>query len=375
MKHPIAAPALLAISLLAAPAGAQTFDSSAGPLTVEPVVTGLDRPWAFAFLPDFAETGAMLITEKGGALRLHENGALATVAEIDVSSRGQGGLLDVALARDFAESGEIYLTYAANDGLVSTRTEVLRATLVRSPEPALADRVVIFRQTPSVATGRHYGSRIVVEEVGSLFVTIGDRGEREEAQNTGSHQGVVIRIGRDGAPHPGNPFLDGGGRPEIFSYGHRNAQGAALDGAGTLWTVEHGAQGGDEVNRPEAGRNYGWPVISYGRHYSGAKIGVGTAKAGMEQPVHYWDPSIAPSGLAVYRGDLFPAWQGDLLVGALKFRLLSRLDVEDGRIVGEERLLDRAFGRIRDVRSGPDGAIWFATDEGDGAVYRVAPAG
>lgn len=367
--------AIVAASL-AAPAAAETFESSAGPLAVEPVVTGLDQPWAFVFLPGFEETGGMLVTEKSGALRLFGDGALSApiAGAPEVSSRGQGGLLDVALARDFAASGEIYLSYAAPDGPGASRTEVARARLVRTPEPRLEDLTVIFRQAPSQSTTRHYGSRIVIAEDDSLFITVGDRGQREEAQDTSRHQGSVIRIMRDGTPHPGNPFLNGGGRPEIFSYGHRNPQGAALDADGGLWTAAHGARGGDEINRPEVGRNYGWPVISYGRHYSGGEIGVGAAKEGMEQPLHYWDPSIAPSGLAIYEGDLFPDWRGDLLVGALKFRLLSRLDVEGGEIVGEERLFADEFGRVRDVRVGPSGAIWFATDDDNGAIYRVTPA-
>lgn len=371
MRH-----AAFALMLLAAPAGAETFESSAGPVRVDPVVEGLDRPWSFAFLPDFAETGAMLIVEKPGALRLFANGELSPplAGAPQAADRGQGGLLDVALARDFESSGEIYLSYAAEDG-DGLATHVARARLARDPAPRLEETTVIFRQSPARSTTRHFGSRIVPLEDGSLFVTFGDRGGSDDAQDLSSHIGSIVRIERDGAPHAGNPFIDRpGARPEIWSYGHRNAQGAALGPDGALYTSEHGAQGGDEVNRVERGRNYGWPVISYGRHYSGAKIGVGFEREGMEQPIHYWDPSIAPSGLAIYGGDLFPAWKGDIFVGALKFRLISRLDVENGRIVGEERLFEGDFGRIRDVREGPDGAIWFATDRDPGAVWRVSPA-
>ncbi|MEL6980236.1 MAG: PQQ-dependent sugar dehydrogenase, partial [Pseudomonadota bacterium] len=208
-------------------------------------------------------------------------------------------------------------------------------------------------------------------------ITTGDRGERRRAQDQDGHIGKVIRIRPDGSVPEDNPHLgEAGVAPEIWSTGHRNAQGAAKHPeTGALWTVEHGARGGDEINRPEAGRNYGWPRISYGTHYSGASIGEGTAAEGLEQPMFYWDPSIAPSGLAFYEGDLFPAWRGDLFVGALKFGLISRLDVEDGAIVDEERLFEGEFGRIRDVRSGPDGALWFLTDSPEGGVYRATPAG
>jgi glucose/arabinose dehydrogenase len=247
---------------------------------------------------------------------------------------------------------------------------------VRDADLRLEDAEVIFRQEPPQSTGHHFGSRIVIAEDGSLFITIGDRGEAEYAQDLTRHQGSIVRILPDGRPHPENPFIGNqrGWREEIFSYGHRNPQGAARGPDGTLWTVEHGARGGDEINRPQIGRNYGWPVISFGRQYSGGKIGVGTAATGMEQPLYYWDPSIAPSGLTVYDGDLFPDWRGDLIAGALKFQLLSRLDVDNGRIVGEEQLLQEEFGRIRDVRTGPDGAIWFTVDDDPSGIWRMAPA-
>lgn len=371
----LAALALSFVTFAAAPVTAEDIhDSSAGPLLVERVVDGLEQPWGFAFLPGGPEEG-VLITEKSGALRLFADGRLSAPipGAPEVADRGQGGLLDVALAPDFATTGEIYLSYAAPDGVFAAQTRVARARL--APGPRLEDLTVIFRQEPSQSGGRHFGSRIVVAPDGSLFVTIGDRGEEGEAQNLAAHQGSVLRITRDGAPHAANPYLDQpGAKPEIWSFGHRNPQGAALDGDGVLWTVEHGAQGGDEINRPERGANHGWPVISYGRHYSGAKIGAGQRAAGMAQPVHYWDPSIAPSGLVVYEGDMFPDWRGDLLVGALKFRLLSRLDLEDGEVRREERLFKGAYGRIRDVRVAPDGAIWFATDRRDGGLYRVSAA-
>ncbi|MEM7544451.1 MAG: PQQ-dependent sugar dehydrogenase [Pseudomonadota bacterium] len=381
MKHEIRLPRLAASAAALAlvttsVATAQTFDTSAGPVEVTKVVADLDDPWAFAFLPDFADSGAMLITEKDGTLRLFETatGPVSVAGVPDVAARGQGGLLDVALAVDFAETGLIYLSYASRtDG--GSQTRVAQGRLVRGDAPRLEDVEVIFRQEPAQSTSRHFGSRILVADDGSLFVTIGDRGERSNAQDLTRHQGKIVRILPDGSPHPENPFIgnERGWREEIFSYGHRNPQGAVLTADGTIWTTEHGAQGGDEVNRPEAGMNYGWATISYGEHYGGGRIGTGTEAEGMEQPVYYWDPSIAPSGLTYYTGTLFPEWQGDLIGGALKYRLVFRLDMEDGRVVGEERLLTREFGRIRDVRSGPDGAIWFAAEGRGSAIYRMAP--
>ncbi len=360
---------LIALFLTPHVSCAETFETSAGQVKVEKIVGGLENPWAFAFLPD----GDLLITERPGRLRLFSDGALSEpIAGLpDIRASGQGGLLDVALSADFATSGEIYLSYAAPDGFRSAQTQVSRARLAGD---RLEDVTIVFTQEPSQSTTRHFGSRIVVAKDGSLFITVGDRGERSYAQDLTRHQGSVIHVTRDGDPHPGNPFLNSGRgwRPEIHSYGHRNPQGAAMDSAGVLWTLSHGAQGGDELNRIEAGKNYGWPAISYGEHYGGGQIGAGPSAPGMEQPVYYWDPSIAPSGLAIYEGDMFPEWRGDIFAGALKFQLISRLDMEGGRVVGEERLFSREFGRIRDVRVAPDGAIWFATDSGDGAIYRVS---
>lgn len=356
--------------LISTAAMAQTYDSSHGRLKVEKIVSGLEHPWAFAFLPD----GAILITERPGRLRLFDGQLSPPVANLPpIAQVRQGGLLDVAIAPDYAETGVIYLTYSAFKG-GGAQTQAASARLVRTAPMHLTDGKIIFQQEPPQRSGVHFGSRIVVVGDGSLFITVGDRGQRDEAQNTHAHQGGVMRILPNGAPHPENPFLNGGGLPEIWSFGHRNPQGAVLGDDGDLWTVEHGAKGGDEINRPLSGRNYGWPVISYGKHYSGFKIGEGTEKPGMEQPEFYWDPSIAPSGMAQVSGDMFPDWKGDLLVGALKYRLISRLTVEDGEITGEERLFEGAFGRVRDVRMGPDGAIWFATDSADGGIYRVTPA-
>jgi glucose/arabinose dehydrogenase len=223
--------------------------------------------------------------------------------------------------------------------------------------------------------GRHFGSRIAVASDGTLFFTIGDRGDGDRAQDMNDHAGAVLRINPDGSVPSDNPFANGGGAPELWSKGHRNAQGMDFDSeTGVLYSVEHGARGGDEINRPEPGLNYGWPVISYGRHYSGGEIGIGTAAEGYEQPVYYWDPSIAPGGMAVYRGEMFPEWDGDLLVAALKYQMLVRLDLdsETGEVLGEERFLKGAYGRIRDVIVAPDGALLMVTDDDNGAVLRLS---
>ncbi len=377
----------LAIALAAAlgaagadrPAAAETrtHESSIGPLAVTKVADGFANPWAVAFLP----SGAFLVTERPGRLRLvSAAGAIsAPIAGLpEIAARGQGGLLDVALAPDFASSGVIFLSFSEPAGS-GARTAVVRARLDRSgAAPRLADVRFIFRMTPATSGGRHFGSRIVVARDGALFVTTGDRGQRPTAQELDMHMGKVVRISPEGGAPADNPFVStAGALPEIWSFGHRNPQGAALDPAtGRLWVVEHGAAGGDEINQPEAGKNYGWPVISYGTHYSGAKIGVGVSAPGMEQPAFYWDPSIAPSGMAIYAGDEFPEWRGDIFVGALKFRLISRVDRDaSGAITGrEERLLAGDYGRIRDVRVGPEGALWFLTDSSSGGLYRVTKA-
>jgi glucose/arabinose dehydrogenase len=376
-------PALLLLSLVLAvpvPAAAQEFESRDYALTVERLPGELDHPWGMTFLPD----GALLVTERPGRLRILE-GAAGGAEGVRLSepitglprvyASGQGGLLDVALDPAFSENRLIYLSYAeAGDG--GAGTAVARARLNREAL-ALDGLQVIFRMQPKTSGGRHFGSRLVFGADGALFVTLGDRGERERAQDPGVNRGQVVRINPDGSIPADNPFVGRAGyRPEIWSFGHRNPQGAALHPeTRELWTIEHGARGGDEVNRPLPGRNYGWPVISYGRHYSGGQIGVGTEKEGMEQPVYYWDPSIAPGDATFYDGDLFPAWQGDLLVTALKYRLLVRLDMEDGEVTGEERLLEGLGQRLRDVEVGPDGAIYLLPDEDGAAVLRVTPAG
>ena len=335
------------------------------------VARGLEHPWGLAFLPD----GRLLVTERAGRMRVvARDGTLSAPLSglPPVAAQGQGGLLDVALDRQFTANRTIYFSFAEpGDG--GAGTSVARARLEAT---GLDDVRVIFRQMPKVRGGLHFGSRIVQAPDGNLFVALGERYQRDRAQDLGTHLGKVVRIRPEGGAAPGNPFAGrAGAQPEIWSYGHRNAQGAALDPAtGLLWTVEHGAQGGDEINRPQAGRNYGWPVITYGRDYSGASIGEGTAKSGMEQPLYYWDPSIAPSGMAFYDADAIPGWKGSILVGALKYRLLVRLSRDGEKVLREERLLDGLNERIRDVRVGPDGFVYLLTDNADGRVLRVEPA-
>jgi glucose/arabinose dehydrogenase len=343
-------------------------------IKVETFAKGLVHPWGMAFLPD----GRLLVTERPGRLRIvGKNGTLSAPLQgtPKVYASGQGGLLDVQLGPDFASSGLIYLSYADPRDGSRNGTSVARAKLVTEGDGGRLDSVqVIFRQEPSYASSGHFGSRIVFTRDGSLFVTLGERfSARDEAQNPANHLGKLVRIMPDGSPYAGNPKKDGW-RPEIWSIGHRNVQGAALNPAtGKLWTIEHGARGGDEINIPEAGKNYGWPVISYGRNYDFTKIGVGTHKDGMEQPLYYWDPSIAPSGAAFYTGDLFPEWKGNLFVGALAGQALHRLVLDGEKVMGEEKLLADLGERIRDVRSGPDGALWLLTDSPQGRVLRVVP--
>jgi len=377
--RPIAAPSaiLLAGIFATGSAEAQTAQSSAGAIEGTVIAEGLDHPWSMAFLPD----GRILVTERSGQLRIVDGGTVGPeIAGLpDIYTKGQGGLLDIALAPDFATSGRLYLSFsepAASAGQQRGQgTAVLAATLTLEGDGGtLSDQSVIFRMNNFTTTNRHFGSRIVVGNDGNLFVTLGERGDADRAQDMTDLAGAVIRIAPDGSIPDDNPKPEGWA-PELWSKGHRNPQGATLrDSDGALFTVEHGARGGDEVNKPQPGANYGWPVITYGVDYSGAPIGEGTEKQGLEQPLHYWDPSISPSGLDFYEGDLFPAWQGDLLAGGLSGQLLVRLDVEGDEIVGEERLFEGTFGRIRDVRTGPDGAIYIATDADNGQIIRLAPA-
>lgn len=369
-RHAVYA-ALAAASLGCGQVAAQDFDSQRHRFRVVTVARGLEHPWGLAFLPD----GRMLVTERAGRLRIADmdgrlsdplSGVPAVVEE------GQGGLLDVALAPDFGQSRMIYLSYSEPGEGGTAGTAVARGRLGAQ---GLENVEVIFQQEPKVTGRAHFGSRFVFTPDGYLFITTGERNRRDDSQNLMRHMGKVIRLRPDGSVPPNNPFVGrSGARPEIWSYGHRNVQGAALHPeTRELWTVEHGARGGDEVNTPKPGRNYGWPVITYGRDYSGASIGVGTAKEGMEQPVHYWDPSIAPSGLMFYTGDRFPGWRGNLFVGALGFELLARLELNGNRVAAEERLLQGFGDRIRDVRQGPDGLIYLLTDEENGRILRLEP--
>lgn len=341
------------------------------PIKIDIIADRLDHPWGLAFLPD----ARILITERDGRLLLlsADGEQRSEIAGLpDIAARGQGGLLDVAVDPQFVDNQLVYLSYVAS-GRGGRGTEVMRARLEGD---ALAEQEVIFRLDPKSGTTRHFGSRLVFAADGTLFITLGDRGEKGRAQILDDHAGSVIRIHTDGSVPEGNPFIDKPqARPEIYSYGHRNIQGATLHPkTGALWTHEHGPQGGDEINIVEPGKNYGWPVITYGVNYGiGTKIGEGTEKPGMQQPLYYWVPSIAPSGMAFYSGALFPEWEGNLFVGSLKFRALVRLTLDGDKVVSEERLLRDQLGRIRDVAEGPDGALYLLTDEGRGVLARLTP--
>jgi glucose/arabinose dehydrogenase len=320
----------------------------------------------------------MLVTERPGRLRIvTPDGKLSPALEgvPKVRAGGQGGLHDIVLDRDFASNKTIYFCFAepASGG---GRTAMARAKLADGNAPKLDDVKVIFRQEGPLSSGGHYGCRIVQARDGNLFLTLGEHfTHRDEAQNLGNHLGKIVRVTPDGAVPPDNPFVGRkDAKPEIWSYGHRNEQGAALHPTtGRLWEHEHGPMGGDEVNIPLAGKNYGWPVIGYGIDYDGTKIHEATSKPGMEQPIKYWVPSIAPSGMAFYTGDLFAKWKGNLFVGALKAQLLVRLELDGEKVTKEERLLQDLRERIRDVRQGPDGALWLVTDNSSGRLLRVAP--
>lgn len=371
VRRVFAAGMLLALMADAAVAQ-QRFPSSAGELAVETVASGLEHPWGLAFLPD----GRMLVTERPGRLRLVEaDGKLSRPLSgvPSVVARGQGGLLDVTVDPAFAQNRLVYLSFSEpRSG--GNGTSVARGRL-NEQGTALTSVDVIFRQMPTISSNMHFGSRLVFDRTGALFVTVGDRyGQRDQAQNPANHIGKVIRIRPEGGVPADNPKKQGWA-PEVWSIGHRNVQGAALHPeTGQLWTAEHGARGGDEVNTPKAGLNYGWPVITYGIDYSGAKIGEGTSKPGMEQPLFYWDPSIAPSGAAFYTGPVWPAWKNSFFVGALAGQMLVRLSTQGEKVTGEERLLTNIGERIRDVRQGPDGFLYLLGDDANGKILRVRPA-
>ena len=361
----------LAFSSTASAAETREIPSKKAALTVETLATGLKQPWSVEILPE----GGYLVSEKGGTLRLVRNGkASAPISGVpEVATNGQGGLLDLALAPDFATSRTLYFTYSARgDG--GAGTAVAKARL-SDDGTKLEGATRIFLMSRLTPRGQHFGSRIAIAKDGSLFFGIGDRGEDMRAQDPRDHAGAILHINPDGSPAADNPFLGTSeGLAEIWSKGHRNPQGLAFDPKdGTLISAEHGARGGDEINNPQPGRNYGWPLVSYGRHYSGAEFELGSSAQGYEQPLYYWDPSIAPGALAVYRGAMFPEWDGNLIVAALKYQLVARLERdESGAIVSEERLFDGEFGRIRDVVVAPDGALVLLTDDADGALLRVS---
>jgi len=374
----IALPRLLLVPviLLAPVVGhAQTYPSSAGPLAVETVAGGLDHPWALAFLPD----GRMLVTERAGRIRIvAPNGNLSKPVENvpKVFARGQGGMLDIILDRDFARNRIIYFSYAEPfDG--GGRTALARAVLDASEAPALSDVKVIFQQVGPPSRSNHFGGRIAQGADGNIFVTTGDHfTDRDMAQTLDNDIGKVVRITPDGHAPKDNPFVNrAGARAIVWSFGHRNPQGLAINPAdGSLWEQEHGARGGDEINIIQPGKNYGWPVVSHGVNYDGTPVGTGKQEAaGMENPVWHWTPSIAPSGMTFYTGDLFPQWKGSLFNGALRAQFLSRLDIKDGKPANEERLLQALNERLRDVRQGPDGALYLLTDSSNGRILRVTP--
>jgi glucose/arabinose dehydrogenase len=381
MKHSINSAVLLAFACAACSAQqtpaapgqkSPTPATQSNTLKVETVATGLVNPWGLAIAPD----GRMLVTERPGRLRwVSTDGKLSEplTGVPAVAASGQGGLLDITLDPAFATNRIAYLSYAEPGDGGTAGTAVAR---VRVGDTGVDSVKVIYRQEPKVTGGNHFGSRIVFARDGKMFITQGDRfAHRDKAQDLSVLIGKVVRLNADGSVPNDNPFVgQAGKRPEIWSYGHRNMQGAFIDPeTGRLWTIEHGAAGGDELNHPEAGKNYGWPVITYGRDYNGVKIGEGTAKDGMEQPVYYWDPVIAPGGLTMYTGTRFPGWKGSILAGSMTPGGLVRLTMADGKVIAEERHLGELGERIRDVQQGPDGLIYVTTDNSSGRILRISP--
>jgi len=371
---------LVLTALLAASASmtavADTVETERHKVTVSTFADGFTNPWGMTFLPD----NSVLVTERSGDLYwVSENGKyrekISGVPE--VVAKSQGGLLDVTVDPDFDENQWVYISYSepAQDGGKGNSTAVMRAKLV---DKAFTNKEVVFRQAPKYESNAHFGSRLVFSPEGHLFVTLGDRYSRmDDAQTLGNHHGKVVRIWPDGSIPEDNPFVgEDNALDEIWSYGHRNVQGADIHpDTGELWTVEHGPQGGDEVNIPEAGKNYGWPEITYGVDYGGAIISEDAVKEGMEQPFYYWVPSIATAGATFYTGDAFPEWKGDFFVAALKSSLVARLDLYEGRMMHEERLFEDAVdARIRDINQGPDGYLYLLTDESNGAIIQIKPA-
>ena len=335
---------------------------------VENVVEGLGVPWGVAFLPN----GSVLITEREGTVRIVEDGVLREEplsGTPEVIVKNQGGMLDITLHPYYEENGWIYLSFAKPGPDSSTVTSLER---MRLDGYELVDREEIYTGNEFTQKGQHFGGRIAFDSDGYLYFTIGDRGEMDKAQNMSLSNGNVFRFNDDGSIPEDNPFVGEDGLDEIYSYGHRNIQGMAVHPeTGEIWTNEHGARGGDEINHPQPGNNYGWPEITHGVNYDGTEITPDTARAGMEQPVYQWTPSIAPSGMAFVTSDRYPNWTGDIMNGALKFQLISRIEIENGEYVHEERILE-GNGRIRDVEMGPDGYIYF-TNESEGNLSRIVP--
>jgi len=367
--------AALAVALPAtAPAQDRTVRTDSGPVRVETVAEGLSRPWSMAFLPDGQW---MLVTERPGRLRVvsRQGQVSAPVRGVpEVFAEDQGGLLDLALDPDFAANRRVYLSFAEPGPGGKAATAVARGRL-NEDATALEDVAVIFRQEPMVAGGKHFGSRLAFSPDGRLFVTMGERFQFQPAQDLSNHLGTIARIEADGRVPADNPFVGRqGARPEIWSYGHRNVEAAAIQpDTGALWIAEMGPRGGDELTVPEAGRNYGWPLVSWGRHYSGEPIPDPPTRPDLAGSVHQWTPVISPSGMIFYTGDAFPDWRGNILIGGLSARAIIRVELDGRQMVGEHRIaLDQ---RIRDVEQGPDGAIYALTDEARGEILRLTPAG
>lgn len=367
------APFVLAglLALAAAPSVAQSQPSP----KAQTVASGLQNPWAVAFLPD----GRFLVTERPGRLRVvNADGQVQPAVQglPEVAAGGQGGLLDVITDSAFASNRTIYFCFSEPGKGTTNSTALARARLSQDAK-RLEDVKVIFSQQPKFSSTAHFGCRIVERPDGTLFLTLGDRfSRRDDAQTLDNHHGKVVRVAKDGAVPKDNPFVGkAGALPEIWSYGHRNSQGATLAPDGSLWTHEHGARGGDEINRPQAGKNYGWPQVSFGVNYDGSKIGSGDSAApGLEPPLHHWTPSIAPSGMAFLTSDRYGAgWKGNLFVGSLKFEYLDRIELKDGKVVAEHKLLEDVGQRIRDVRQGPDGLLYVVTDSPSGKLLRLLP--
>ena len=356
-------------------AGAQEITpikTSIGTLTVQKMAGPFHHPWSIAFL---SKNRGYLVTERSGALRLVRKGVISQPIKglPEILSEGQGGLLDVAVDPDFETSRHIFLTFSEPVSGNKSRTALAKARLSISDGQAhLEDLKVIFRQQPALESSIHYGSRIVFSDDKKIFLTLGDRGNPDLAQNLSNHIGKIVRINRDGSSPKDNPFIQVTRlQPEIWSYGHRNPQGAAKRPSdGAYFTISHGASGGDEINLSEKGRNFGWPEVSYGTHYTGEPFPAAT-RPGVVAPLFYWDPSIAPSGATFYSGDLFPKWKGNLFVGALRAEAIIRLSLKGNLLQQKETIIKSQFGRIRDLRNGPDGAIWFCTDDPQGAIYRI----